>query len=90
MRRFESLSVEGMGLHCSATSCGNSGGGRDWVPVIVEDTRDVRLVVWGLYEERLMQRIDGSVAGEDQLERVGMAKELLTGQEATRKAEREG
>ena len=34
MRRV-SLSVEGIGTCCSATSLGSSGGGRDWVPDIV-------------------------------------------------------
>ena len=33
MRR-ESLSVEGIGTCCSATSLGSEGGGRDWVPDI--------------------------------------------------------
>lgn len=32
MRRGESLSVGGIGMFCSATSCGREGGGRDCVP----------------------------------------------------------
>lgn len=36
IKRCESLSVGGMGVLCSATSCGSDGGGSDWVPVIVE------------------------------------------------------
>lgn len=32
MRRCESLSVGGIGVFCSATSCGRDGGGSDWVP----------------------------------------------------------
>lgn len=32
MSRWVSLSLEGMGVCCSATSCGSSGGGHDCVP----------------------------------------------------------
>lgn len=28
------LSVGGIGMCCSATSCGSAGGGSDWVPVM--------------------------------------------------------
>lgn len=32
INRFVSLSWAGIGVCCSATSCGSSGGGHDWVP----------------------------------------------------------
>ena len=41
MSRLEFLSVDGIGTCCSATSCGRDGGGKDCVPDMVEDQRNI-------------------------------------------------
>jgi len=43
MSRLVSLSDDATGTCCSATSCGNSGGGSDWVPVIGVLKSDIML-----------------------------------------------
>ena len=52
MRRV-SLSVEGMGTCCSATSLGSSGGGADWVPDIANIYERIYAsegIWWGMVE----------------------------------------
>jgi len=45
MSLLVSLSVEGMGTCCSATSCGRAGGGRDCVPAIVSRSATVQCIM---------------------------------------------